>query len=263
MKQFLGAALIAFTTFAGVSRADLVISAFNTPVTINFDGFTAGGFNPTPGATQLDSDDIYARGFSDLWVGSVQPAFGGSSSNAGDYARGNGTDAASTAGIYNFTNTGSAALGIQPTAAEFGSFGLVRLRLLNQTGSSITDWTISYDLYSRSTSGGTRTQVVSFALSSDDFVSSSNSVSGLSGLAQSTATWSTNSFSSSGLSLSVANNNYVYLQFSSADAGGGGGRPKFALDNITITAVPEPTSVIMFALGFGTLAAAHRRRLHT
>lgn len=249
------------------ASAELIITAVNNPVTINFNGFTGGGFSSSPTASQLDSDDMYARGFSDNWVTGT-PGYGGSSSNTGDYARGQGNDTATTSGIYNFTNTGNNAIGFQGTGTEFGgaSGGFLRIRLQNQTGFQITGFNISYDLYSRSTSGGSRTQTVSFALSNDDFVSNSNNVASLSTLALSTATWTTNTLSASSIALTVDNSNYIYLQFYSADAGGSGARPKFAFDNITVTAtsvVPEPAAVSMLLLGLIGARGVMRRRRQT
>lgn len=244
MRNLLIAALLVGLG-AGAS-ADLAFTAIGTPVTINFSGFTAAGFTNSPGAGQLDSDDWIGRGFSDGW-NTGNPTWGGYNTNAGDWARGNGSDAATTAGIYNFTNTGSAALGVQASGSEFDP-GFLRLRILNNTGTQISGFDISYDVYYHTTSAGTRTQTLSFAWSSDDFASSSNVVSALYFDITSPTTWSTNNRSASGVSAAITNGGYAYFQWNSVDNGGAGARPKFAVDNVVITAIPEPSTMGLFGL---------------
>ncbi len=244
MRNLLIAALLVGLG-AGAS-ADLAFTAIGTPVTINFSGFTAAGFTNSPGAGQLDSDDWIGGGMSDNWVTGV-PAYGGTSSNTGDWARGPGSDSITTAGIYNFTNTGNAALGVLATTADFTP-GFLRLRIQNNSGSTISAFDFSYDIYYFG-NGLTRTQSLSFAWSGDNFVSSSNDVAGLYFGIVDPSTWTTNSRSASGVSgATIANGQYAYFQWSSDDAGGSGNRPRYAIDNISITPIPEPSTMGLFGL---------------
>lgn len=64
--------------------ADAVsISTLDTPVTLDFTGFTGSGFQPVPAPGQLDSDDFVVHGLSD----DSSPSFG-DTLTSGDFARG-------------------------------------------------------------------------------------------------------------------------------------------------------------------------------
>jgi hypothetical protein len=56
----------------------------------------------------------------------------------------------------------------------------------------------------------------------------------------------------------VPNNGYLYLRWSGADVSGSGNRDEFGLDNIAITAVPEPAVALLGSLGM--LGLLCRRR---
>jgi hypothetical protein len=118
--------------------ADLSFAAgCATPVTIDFTGFTGGGFRPTPSGTQLCSNHWAITGMSDGVL-----AFGGTQT-AGDFARGSAAPGTrSTGGMY-----GPNALWIQPGGDDFTP-GTITLRVLNNTGSTLSSVQLAYDILS-------------------------------------------------------------------------------------------------------------------
>ncbi len=261
MKKIFAFGAAALMLTLGNARADLVLSALNSAVVIDFEStldqvnngpFAGAGFQSTPTAGQLDSDAWAVTGWSD---GSL--AFGGTQT-AGDYARGLDNSGGVTAGgFYSFTNaTLTRTLGIQPGGSDWAP-GTLTLRMTNQTGSTITQLDIAYEVWVNNDQG--RSSSLNFSFSADN--SAYTAVGALdltSTVAADALGFQLNNRSTSLTGLSIADGAQYYIRWSGADVGGSGSRDEFALDDISITAVPEPTTFAL--LGIAAAVLIRRRR---
>ncbi len=220
--------------------ASLSIENLYSEYVIDFAGFDGSGFAPEPEPGQLDSDMWAIDGLSE------EPftlSFGGAAIS-NDFARGSDPDAVSTGGIYSFdVGGGNATLGIQPNGSDWtpGSF---TLRLQNNTGQTLTSLDFSYSIYVYN--DGDRANSFNFSHSIDnanytevgslDFVSPAAAPTETEGPVD----WVETPQGTTITGLSVADGSNYYLRWSGDDLSGSGSRDQFALDNISITAVPEP-----------------------
>jgi len=253
--------LLFLASGATFAHASLLISAFDTTTTIDFESTVAGvnngtfdgsGFTSTPGAGQLDSDAWRVTGMSD-----GDSTFGGTSTS-GDSARGTDADGGvSTGGVYAFTSAGNTFLGVQPISSDFTP-GDFTLRIQNTTGSTVGSWDLSFDRYVNNDEE--RGNNFNWAFSTDDIsytaIDTFTSTAASDGLGFQSTTVAVDS-----LSATVANNGFLYLQWQGDDFDGSGSRDEFGIDNISITAViPEPSSVLVLGFFCGLAALRRRRR---
>jgi len=235
----------------------LSLSALNVAATEDFTGFTGAGFQPTPAAGQLDSDTWNYTGMSSP----ASVAFGGTQTS-GDAARGASTGGVTTGGIYSFdwSGAGEESLGIQPGGSDWTP-GTIGLRIENNTGGVVTDIDVSYDVYILNNAPR--------ANSFDFGHSASSDFSGLLSVGSATVTsveaadalgWVQNQVSFSISGLNIADGASYYFQFSGDDVSGSGSRDEFALDNLSVTAIPEPSTILLIGLAGVLGFAAHRRR---
>lgn len=234
------------------AMASLVISSLHTTSSIDFTGFTAAGFSPAPSAGQLDSDTWRVAGLSD-----GNGTFGGTHTT-GDFARGaNAGTGVTTGGIYAFTvATGNTALGVQPIDADF-SPGSITLRIQNTTGSTVSSWNLAYSLFVRNDQDRSSSWNWSWSTNDSTYTQLSSYISN--DAADTSPAWNNPlNPSVNALNASVANNDFLYLQWTSDDVAGSGSRDEFAIDNISITAVPEPAAAVIGSLGL--LGILRRRR---
>jgi hypothetical protein len=203
----------------------------NAPITFteDFTNFTAAGFDPNPGAGQLDSDAWLMTGFSD---GNM--TFGISASS-GDFTRGQSPGGITTGGVYAFaTGGGNIILGVQPIGADFTP-GDIILRLQNDTGVSITDLHIAYDVWFYNDQN--RANSLNFSYSIDDITYAP--VTGLDFITPETADgspmWHSVSLSTTVTGLNLAPDGLFYLKWTGDDVSGGGGRDEYGLDNVQVT----------------------------
>ena len=269
------AALLAVGLCGAISEpapAALLVSDINTAYTIDFDNTVAGvnngpytgaGFAPAPAAGQLDSTAWATTGMSDS----------GGASNFGDtdttldYARGPSSVVVSTGGFYGFDvdndpNSVNRALGIQPGGSDWTP-GTVTLRLQNTSGQVISQLAVSYLIYNRNDQN--RANSFNFAHSADD--SAYTAVAALDFTSGEAASlddppipWISTSRTTTLTGLSIPNNAYYYLRWSGNDVSGSGNRDEFALDDIVITAVPEPATLAFAGLAVLGFAGLVRRR---
>jgi hypothetical protein len=204
------------------------------PFAENFDTFSGSGFDPNPGAGQLDSDIWIVTGFSD---GSM--AFG-DTQTAGDFARGSSPGGVTTGGIYAFdVGGGNNILGIQPGGRDFTP-GDIILRLQNNTGLALGQLNVSYDLwylnnadranalnFSHSPDGTTYTSVVTL-----DFTTPQ---------ASDALGWQSTSRATALVGLNIAHGSFFYLKWTGADVSGQANRDEYGLDNVRV-AVPAGDS---------------------
>lgn len=252
------------TTSSGF--AQLSLSTLGTPSVVNFDStvsgvsfgaFAGAGFEPGTATTgRLDSNAWAMTGWSN---GNL--TFGGTQTTANtDYTRGSSSTSVTTGGVYNFNNTsiGSNSLGFQPGGSDFAP-GTVTLRAVNNTGSTISSIDFAYDLYVRNDQSRASTFNPSFSfdnttytdLTSLNYTSPEASAVGPMFLVPRSTTIT---------GISIPNGASFYLRWSSADVSGSGNRDEFALDNISLTPVPEPTTVLSLTAIWFYIGRIVRRR---
>lgn len=223
---------------AGFALAQLSITTYTGPYSVNFDtivadvsnGIWAGtGFQTNPGGGQLDSDAWAVTGWSN---GNL--AFGGAQQTANtDYTRGSANASVETGGMYAFSGgniTTGRALGIQPGTSDWAP-GTLTLRIRNNGSSTISAFDISYLVYVRNDQG--RASSFNFAYSANN--TSYTAVPSLdltSGEAAVAGGFVSNSRSTTLSGLSVAPGDFFYVRWLGADVSGSGSRDEFALDSI-------------------------------
>lgn len=234
--------LLTFRTSFG----QLSVNALATTYTIDFAttlaginnaAYTAAGFQAAPAAGQLDSDGWAATGWTD---GAL--AFGGTQTTAAtDYTRGATAVAVATSGFYSYTgaphSAANPALLIQPGGTDWAP-GTLTLRILNNTGSTITSYTISYDLFIQNDQA--RSNSLNFSYSTDNVTYTPVAALDYTSTAAADAlgyvqVGTSPSKSTTVSSLSIANGSYFYVRWSGADVGGTGSRDEFGMDDIKVT----------------------------
>jgi len=275
-RRYLGtAALLALSAGLGSLQAQLTISTAHSWNTIDFDSSVAGvnngaytgtGFQATPSAGQLDSSAWAVTGMS---AGDL--AFEGTRTSSG-YARGSVnvgsvSDVGPANGMFAFTGlpTGTA-LGIQPGGGTFVEFapGTLTLKVQNSTGHILTDVQLAYQLYARNNTANASTFNFSYSLDNSSY----NAVGALNYTSATTADangFVANAKSTTLTGVNVANGGFIYLRWSSADSGTPvGARDEFALDNIQVLGVPEPSTwATVSSLGLAGLALVRRRMVRS
>ncbi len=217
-------------------QAQVQISAFNTAVTIDFNGWRGAGFTPTPGFGQLDSDDWAITGLS---TGNLN--FRGTQTS-GDFARGVSTGGVSTGGLYALdAGGGDYRFMIQPSSSDFTP-GTLTLRIQNNTGQAITELDVSYEIYVNNDQNSI--YQLDFSYSDDNVTYTTVAAAHYETPGNSDALGfvlgATRTVNITGIN--IPNGGYFYLRWTGDDVTGGA-RDEIALDNITITA-PAPTANI-------------------
>jgi hypothetical protein len=224
MKNFFTLFVLLISSYA--LPAQLVLNGVGTAETIDFAGFEGTGFSPSPSTGQLNSNTWAVSGMSE---GDLP--FGGEITT-GDFARGTTSGLVTTGGIYAVDILGDQALMVQPTSDDFTP-GTITLKLENNTGTTITQLDIAYDIYVLNDQG--RANSFLFSHSSDDVTYTP--VPELDYTSPEAADFSpyseTMSYSITGLS--IADGELFYIRWTGDDVSGSGSRDEFALDNIYVT----------------------------
>jgi hypothetical protein len=273
------AAIASVVSFSNAARADLVVTTAGLAGTqlINFDDdltnvvngpYTGTGVAPTPGEGALDSDSWAFTGASE---GDL--SFGGTATAGSDYARGPADGAVTTGGLYGFDIDNTAvnrALGIQPFENPGGNPndfipGTITLRVLNSTGTAQSQWSVSYDIFhfleatasssiDFSWAVGTGTPGAFTPEATLDFDSPATTGS----------VWSSAINRSIVLNTpAIADGANLFLRWTiSSTAGNNSQGDQLGIDNISVTAVPEPAAFLFGGLICGVLGlTAIGRRL--
>lgn len=232
-------------------KAQLSLATPGVPAVIDFDGtvsgvsngaFVGNGFSPNPISGALDSDAWRMERWSDgdMDFGDIRVT------TSTDYRRGAApsNNPISVAGIWSFGGVGitGRALGFQPGTGDFTP-GNAILRVQNNTGSTLTEFDVAYNLYYRNDQG--RSTSWRFFYSEDlvNFVH----VPSIDVITPTTATgtaWVANAQSTTITGVLVAPGEYFYIRWSSNDVAGSGGRDELALDDISVTGRVS-TSVVL------------------
>ena len=214
----------------------------------NFDSFLGGGFQSDPVAGQLDSDFWSISGLSDGDLG-----FGGTETS-GDFARGTSFGATRTGGVYGFElgeNSGDYILGIQPGSSDFTP-GSIQLRFTNTTGRALQGIIVRYEIAVFNDQG--RSNSFNFAHkddSGDTFTAIPVLDFNTPEIANSSPSWEITRRTTTITGITLAPGDDYYLQWSSDGVSGSGSMDQFGLNNVVISAIPEPST---YALFFGSIA---------
>ncbi len=239
--------LLLLSGFNFTSQASYLLSS--PSINIDFSEFQGSGFASSPTRGQLDSDVWRLSGLSqgDTTYGGLY--------DSGDYARGVSSGGVTTGGMYAFDMGGDIALGVQATAGDFTP-GTIALRVANDTGNTIDELQISYDLYLYNNSG--RSSDFSFAYSLQPQLSVDVTDLGIysEGVAASSPQWVRSQMTTQLTDMNLLDGEFLELLWYSADRSGSGGRDEFALDNISISrtaTVPTPGGLPLFIGGLALL----------
>lgn len=198
----------------------------------NYQNFEGKGFSPGAESStgRLDSNIYRLTGF-------AQNRFNfGDTHITGVFARGMSPAGATQEGIYSYdTGDGNRAVGIRPGGADWTP-GFAAIRLMNNTGNTITSFNVSYDLYVNNDRNRANFVKFSYSLEMDDptftFINSmyyvSPELADSNGFVRNTRSGS--------FDITVAPGEYIYLRLSGDDVSGSGGRDEFAIDNLLVTA---------------------------
>lgn len=198
------------------------------PFSENFDTFADAGFDSNPAAGQLDSDLWVVTGLSD-----GDGTFGGSHIG-GDFARGLSNGGVGTGGIYAFdVGGGNTILGIQSGGNDFTP-GDIILRLQNNTGSTITQLDVSYDIWYLNDQP--RANALNISHSPDDLTYTPVATLDFTTPELTDALgWQSTPRSITLTGLNIPNGSYFYLKWTGNDVSGGGSRDEFGLDNVQVS----------------------------
>lgn len=249
-SSLLCALTVLFLSFSLISQYQ--INAIGVEQVIDFEGFVASGFTPTPAVGQLSSEEWEVLGFSD------GDLFFGATGTTNDYARGASGGEVTTGGVYSFdVGAGNgASLGVQPIGSDFTA-GSFTLKIENSTAEIIENIELSYDVWVLNDQD--RANTFNFEHGSDNISFTQEQTLDL--VSEETAAvtplWAKYSRSITLSSVSVAAGEVYYLKWMSDDVSGLGSRDEFALDNISITGsnpvlTVEPSELTDFEQELGT-----------
>ena len=207
--------------------APFTLSAAGVPVLEDFSGYAGSGFSPTPAADQMNSASWAITGLSG------GPLVYGGTATGSFFARGL-TDAGSPSngGIYSLNSNNG--LYIQQSSTSLMP-GTITLRVLNNTGISLDQIDLSYDLFAYNDQS--RSQTVNFSWSTDDVnyfqISSLNYAT----IADADSSFDSTNRASVIHGINVPNGAYFYMRwtFDEVSGIGAGGRDEIGLDNINVS----------------------------
>lgn len=202
---------------------------------VNLGTFDGSGIDVAPSPGQLDADSWSIAGFS----------------SGEDLSRGISTGGVSSGGLYAFDRSGGAStpnilLGVQPTGSDFTP-GNITLSVLNNTGQSVSKWHIDYDIFTFNNGDRSSFLNFSYAIGAGAFQEMSEMNYATPTSSDSESAWIQDERAATVLA-EVEQGEQLFLRWTSDDVDGSGSRDEFGLDNIGVTAVPEPSQVAGLAI---------------
>ena len=198
--------------------------------TVDLAGYAGAGLAPEPGAGQLDSDAWRVEGLSE-----GATTFGGTHVT-GDPARGADDGGVSNGGLYAFTvAAGDPAFGWQATTDDL-SPGVVELRFLNETGASLVDPTIGYELWVHNDSDRSSRVDVGWSLDGATFTPLGALSVTTGATRDATPAWVATPREAVLAGVTIAPEGTLYLRWDTDDVAGSGGRDELALDDVRVEA---------------------------
>ena len=135
------------------------------------------------------------------------------------------------------------------------------LRIQNNTGATVTDWTIGFDLYGGENSDSDRSTLYYGFASSNSVIPGDLTYSNFGSHAiTNTGDEANLSFQlgvSESFSASVANGDYLVIALTQTHQNSGS---LIGLDNFSVTAIPEPGTLALVGIALGSLLLFRKRR---
>jgi len=259
MKKILTIIGLAAVTLAG-AQAQLVYGTNNSILTMNFNNLNTdfgGAYNASGGSTTFPTSGTPTT----IYSGASNPALvtsyndftpGGVYSNTGLYSNANSMRALQDGSSSDF------ALGLKDSANR-----TITLRLQNTTGGILNAWTIGYNVEQYSKGGSATIISFNYSLNGSTFVTT-NLSGGANVVANNTAPIDVNLASvistarTATISESIANNAEIYVRWTFDHQTGTSAH--LGIDDVTINAVPEPTTSLLIGLGSAFMLWNLRRR---
>ncbi|WP_413430957.1 PEP-CTERM sorting domain-containing protein [Crateriforma spongiae] len=278
MKRLFTAVLAAGCLF-GTASADVTFNAVGEQVTIDFQGFTGAGFGQSATDTQgqplgdgtMNTSDWSVLTFLDPGLSEFGVNFDEDmiSPAPNEFAQGSSSGSTAQSGVYSFetggSNTNDAALGFRPEDDSVFDEGDFTLRLANNTGSSLSSFAVTFSVFDFNDKNMSTQLDFSFANLDDDPAFTANTA--LTHITDSDAAtvpdWDETVLSTViNFGTPIADGEQFFLRWQGQtavdDANADPLGDIVAIDNISITAVPEPSSLL--ALGAVSALAARRYR---
>jgi hypothetical protein len=260
MKKTLTIIGIAAASLAG-ANAQILYSTWNGTVTLNFNNLNTnfgGAYDSTGGSSTFPTTDPAST---TIYSGSTNPALvtsfndygpGGVYSNTGTYSNSNSMRALRDG------SSSDLALGLKDSNNRS-----ITLRLKNTTGAALNSWSIGYNVEQYSKGSSATTMGLSYSLNGTSFITT-NMSGGAIVTANNTAPVDVNLASvlstarTATVSQSIANNAEIYFRWTYAHVSGTS--VHMGIDDIVVSAVPEPTTWALIGLGSAFMIWNLRRK---
>jgi PEP-CTERM motif len=242
----------------------ILYTTTSSTITLNFNNLNTdfgGAYNATGGSTTFSTA---ASGPNTIYSGSVNP---GLVTNYTDYSPGgvySNTDAYSNSNSMRAFRDGSSsdlALGLKNFTDQ-----TITLRLQNTTGVTLTSWTVGYVVEQYSKGASATAMKFSYSLNGSSYITT-NLTGAADVIANTTAPVDVNLTSVGATARtgtiveSIANNGEIYLRWTYDHISGTS--VHLGIDDITVSAIPEPSTytAILGGLALACVATRRRRRL--
>lgn len=198
----------------------------------------------------------------DLYDGSAGPAgwdAGGFSTGSGfTENRGISSGGVTTGGTYAFDiGSGNIALGVQPTGTDFTE-GYYELEVTNDSGATVAAWELGFNSYSYNNAERANSFNFSYSINGINYTAVAAGSFTSVGTSDPPPAWTLGVAYNETIVASVASGGSLFLRWEGDDVSGAGTRDEFALDDVSIVAIPEPSTLAL--IGLAGLSMIFRRR---